>query len=371
MRLYDNTTRTNYEELRDLHYPLWYRDVLEMDGLMQVFGRELDEMQTGIVNVIANCFICSADAAAIKEFEQFLNITYDGPRTLEERRKVVASFFDGDAHIGAPEIQEVLSAFTTGDIAVALIGGTIEITVTREVSDLFNLSDSLYVLRKRIPAHLDIMFDDIVLPIRFYTANRFRLIDFSTFVTAFFNHPYPAPILLNGARSLDGTWVLNHIFKWPHKLAVSIQCAYPRMANRLADSTLQAGTYTIQTAGCGALISIEVQLSARNMQRFDQGEYFNISLSTTTLQRSAFTKLAFFIGRAKTVSAIGNPHFTASATVRNTQALNNHNTQFISGFQHTGALSGSVEKSTMYHLNGEVSLDGSRKLNAEIHQEVL
>lgn len=180
MRLYDNAPRSGYEELKTF-YPVWYRDVQEMDALWRVFGNRLDDIQLGLKQAINNCYISTADEETIKRFEEFFYITYDGPRTLEERRALVASFFIGNGHIGEQEIKELMSAFTSGDIAVALVGGTVEISVTRELSDRFNLSDSTFVILKRIPAHLNLSFKDVLLPIKFsnneenFVLERFRV----------------------------------------------------------------------------------------------------------------------------------------------------------------------------------------------------
>ena len=99
MRLYDNAPSSAYEELKTF-YPVWYREVLEMDAIWHALGMHLDGLRDGVIKAVDNCFINTANEDTIAQLENFLYITYEGKRTIEERRALVASFFIGNGHIG-------------------------------------------------------------------------------------------------------------------------------------------------------------------------------------------------------------------------------------------------------------------------------
>lgn len=92
MRLYDNAPSSAYEELKTF-YPVWYREVLEMDAIWHALGMHLDGLRDGVIKAVDNCFINTANEDTIAQLENFLYITYEGKRTIEERRALVASFF--------------------------------------------------------------------------------------------------------------------------------------------------------------------------------------------------------------------------------------------------------------------------------------
>ena len=172
MRLYDNAYPSTYEEIKTW-YPAWYRDVLEMDALWRVWGGQLDEIQAGIIRAIDNNFIDYADAETLAKLETFFHITYDGPRTLTERRNMIKAIILGQGHVGQKEIKELIAVFTNGKIDVELIGGMVRITVTRDFGDNFNLYDCHFILDNRIPAHLALDMVDKLLPVSVFNENGF------------------------------------------------------------------------------------------------------------------------------------------------------------------------------------------------------
>lgn len=208
MKLYENAWPSKYEEIKTW-YPVWYREVLEMDAIWRAFGRQLDAVQAGIIQSVDNNFIDYADAQAISKLEAFLGVTYDGPRTLTERRNVVKAFILGNGHIGQKEIKELVSVFTNGDIQVALVGGKIEVTVTRDFGDRFNLYDCHLVLDPRIPAHLALGLVDNLLPVNVRNNERLIFRDFKTGISVKEGSAQVSGVSLNGERMLDGSWTLE------------------------------------------------------------------------------------------------------------------------------------------------------------------
>lgn len=202
MKLYENAYASNYEELKT-YYPVWYRDVLEMDALWRVFGDQLDAIQKGVIQAVDNNFIDTADLETIIKLERFLYITYDGLRTLSERRRLVKSFLVGFGKMSAPAIREIVFAFT-GDRADVTLepfdesgNNCLYIMAYRGDTETLFLADLESVLRKKLPAH-----------IQFQISIRFTLspvvVETPRVLKSVFDYPLcgtrPEPALIGGVR---------------------------------------------------------------------------------------------------------------------------------------------------------------------------
>ena len=153
--LYPNGFPSAYEELKTF-YPVFYRDVFEMDAIWRAAGGGLDEIEDGVDAVVNNNFVSLMDTDALAQMETFLGIPLNQKRTLEARRKLVASYFIGGNHIGAREIKDITRAFTEGTCEVSFVGGTVYIHVKSDIKDTPPEDDYYYILRKKIPGHLGI-----------------------------------------------------------------------------------------------------------------------------------------------------------------------------------------------------------------------
>ena len=158
MLIYENAFPSTYEEIKTW-YPVWYREVLDMDALWRVFGGQLDEIQAGIIRAVDNNFIDFADARTIARLEDFLRIRHESPLTLEERRNVLRGFMFGRGHIGRAEIKAGVELFTDGAVDVAFAqGGVITVDITH--GSAVNFAGIYMVLGARIPAHLALVFSE-------------------------------------------------------------------------------------------------------------------------------------------------------------------------------------------------------------------
>ena len=153
--LYPNGFPSAYEELKTF-YPVFYRDVFEMVAIWRAAGVGLDEIEDGVDAVVNNNFVSLMDTDALAQMETFLGIPLNQKRTLEARRKLVASYFIGGNHIGAREIKDITRAFTEGTCEVSFVGGTVYIHVKSDIKDTPPEDDYYYILRKKIPAHLGV-----------------------------------------------------------------------------------------------------------------------------------------------------------------------------------------------------------------------
>ena len=203
MLIYENSFPSTYEEIKTW-YPVWYREVFEMDAIWQVFGGQMDRIQADLIRMVENNFIEFADAPTVTRLESFFGIIHPFPRTLVERRAVLIGFVRGRGHIGRPRIIEIISLFTSGEIDVAFSRpGKIDVTVTRDFGDMFNLADIHLILGHRIPAHLTLGVIDLPRPVSVRNHNDFILR--SLFMLLFRIANITAPLfLLNGEYVLDG-----------------------------------------------------------------------------------------------------------------------------------------------------------------------
>ena len=155
MGLYDNAWPHVYEEIRRF-YPVWYRDVLEMDAIWRAQGTELDGVRATIERIIFNGYIHTADVETIAKYEKFLELTPEPGASLEERRAQVAAIMFPSPHIGAPEIREIFAFFAKGHISVRLVGGFVELVVDLKENEVLSAPAFLRVLDRKFPAHLRI-----------------------------------------------------------------------------------------------------------------------------------------------------------------------------------------------------------------------
>lgn len=125
-----------------------------MDAIWRSAGGKLDEIEAGVDAAANDTFISMMDAAALSDMEAFLDIAPNKNRTLEVRRKLVASYFVGANHIGAPEIKELVRGYTGDTPEVKFSKGRIYVCISPPYESAFFSSDIIECLLRKIPAHL-------------------------------------------------------------------------------------------------------------------------------------------------------------------------------------------------------------------------
>lgn len=125
-----------------------------MDAIWRAAGGKLDEIEAGVDAAANDTFISMMDAAALSDMEAFLDIAPNKNRTLEVRRKLVASYFVGANHIGAPEIKELVRGYTGDTPEVKFSKGRIYVCISPPYESAFFSSDIIECLLRKIPAHL-------------------------------------------------------------------------------------------------------------------------------------------------------------------------------------------------------------------------
>ncbi len=262
MLLYDNAPPSTYEEIKTW-YPVWYRDVFEMDALWRVWGGQLDAIQSGIIQAVDNNFIDYADAETLAKLEEFFHITYDGPRSLTDRRNMIKALLLGQGHVGQKEIKELISVFTNGKIDLELIGGMIRVTVTRDFGDNFNLYDCHFILDNRIPTHLALDMVDKLLPVQVRTDNRFIFRDLKMALSVKNRSMIVDGIKLNGEKVLDGTWELDSIRPGIPFIDLRVAIVLPKNKNVYTPKTLALSGYSLPNK-FGFSVHPQIGFSARN-----------------------------------------------------------------------------------------------------------
>jgi hypothetical protein len=145
-----------YDELKT-YLPDFYESIADVREFLKALGLKMDGVHQNTMQARDNNFIFLADEKTVARLEKFMYIPYDPARTLEERRRLIASFFVGSGKIGANEIKEIVHVFTPSPTEVTFANSTINIRVTRDVSDSFILADCYFILLKKIPGHLQLV----------------------------------------------------------------------------------------------------------------------------------------------------------------------------------------------------------------------
>lgn len=159
MRLYEKYFANNYEELIT-YYPRFYREVFEMVEILKAHGRIDDELEDNIEQTYLNCFIDFSDEATIGKLEKFLRIGTDRSRTLEERRRLVKSFFVGFGKVSASLICKMIGAYTNASVSCRFEpfdserNNLLYIDFRRNGSETIYMSDILLLLQRKLPAHI-------------------------------------------------------------------------------------------------------------------------------------------------------------------------------------------------------------------------
>lgn len=159
MKFYEKYFGSNYEELIT-YYPRFYREVFEMVEILKAHGRIADEIEDNIEQTYLNAFIDYADEATITKLEKFLMIGLNKSRTLEERRRLVKSYFVGFGKVSASMLEEMIQSYTGASAESRFEpfddekNNMLYINFQRGNEPTLYVSDINLLLGKKIPAHI-------------------------------------------------------------------------------------------------------------------------------------------------------------------------------------------------------------------------
>lgn len=158
-QFYDRQFASSFDELIS-YYPRYYRDVREMVAILQADGKLLDGAQDAIEQVYNNNFIDYMDEQTVRELEVFLSINLDKTRSLDERRRLIKSFFAGFGRVSATLLKDMIHAYTNADVECIFEpfdearNNMLYINFERGDEPTLYMSDILELLARKIPAHI-------------------------------------------------------------------------------------------------------------------------------------------------------------------------------------------------------------------------
>lgn len=160
----DDYYASSYDELKT-YYPTYYNDVTEMQAILKAQGDMLDDVKNGIEQLFGDCFIDTADEATIAKLETFLHIHIRTGRTLEERRRLVKSYFVGSGKMSASLLSDIIGTYTGAESQCRyepcdIMGNNaLYIDTERGTESSFYASDIMELIRAKLPAHIPFEFD--------------------------------------------------------------------------------------------------------------------------------------------------------------------------------------------------------------------
>ena len=159
MKFYDKYFSSSYEELIT-YYPRFYKDVFEMVEILKAHGRIADELEENIEQTFYNSFIDYADEATIAKLEKFLGIGLNRTRSLEERRRLIKSFFVGFGKVSASMLAGMIRSYTGAEVESKFEpfdsqgNNMLYLYFQRGREPTLYMSDINLLLDKKIPAHI-------------------------------------------------------------------------------------------------------------------------------------------------------------------------------------------------------------------------
>lgn len=158
-QFYNNDFSSNYDELIS-YYPRYYRNVREIVAILKADGKLLDRAQNAVEQIYKNGFIDSMDEYEIRELEKFLNIKQREQRTLDERRRLIKSYFIGFGKVSATLLSSMIQAYAgcTAEIKFepfdAVSNNKLYISLFPKNNTSFFIEDVFDILSQKVPAHI-------------------------------------------------------------------------------------------------------------------------------------------------------------------------------------------------------------------------
>ncbi len=370
MKFYEKYYNNNYDELIT-YYPRFYRDVFEMVEILKAHGRIMDGIEGNIGQTYFNGFIDYADEVTISKLEVFLGIGLDRNRTLEERRRIVKSYFVGSGKISASKIIQMIAVYTDSPVSCKLEpfddGGNnrLYIEILNGEEETICTKDILAILSKRIPAHLLFCLASrwiVEIPVPVYSRSGLRM------TGEFYPRYNVLPFLLDGKALLDGTYCLNGY------LTGETLDFYPVMLRMIAGAdwcTSATGTVRAQL-----LFRPEIPIEIKNdaaLRIWGAARAKTQAINRFFLYGSVHKKIQngsqlVMQGIVKEhMDTEASPQFIAETEVEIAQESALQAEGFVDcGVKTDGTL---IVEKDLWRLDGSVMLDGSRILDAEIYEE--
>lgn len=226
--LFNNEQRSGYEELLS-YYPIFYKDIREMNAILHICGRMLDGMATATEEAVLNRFIDTMDEETTARWETFLYLTANRNRPLDERKRLIHALLIGHGKISASKIKEVVNVFTGLTADVEFIDEYLRVGIPLDGEYQFLLSDIKGLFKKKIPAHLALLMIG-----KFHTTieQQIRIETELTIKSEFYPRYNLKPLILDNTWFLDGLFTLNGYYTnevldfYPFYLTITNEALY-------------------------------------------------------------------------------------------------------------------------------------------------
>lgn len=162
--IFNDYYASSYDELKT-YYPTFYTEVKEMQAVLKAEGDLIDDVKSGIETVFGDCFIDSADEKTIAKLETFLHIHMHGERSLDDRRRLVKSYFVGSGKLSASLLSDIIGTYTGAKSQCRFEPCDIQgnnalfIDTERGAETSFYASDIMELIRAKLPAHISFQFN--------------------------------------------------------------------------------------------------------------------------------------------------------------------------------------------------------------------
>lgn len=148
----------SYEKIKTF-IPGFYLNVRDMDACYRVDGKMLDEFLKKVDSVKLNRFVLTADEETTERMERFLGIEVYKEKPLDERRRLILSYFGGFGKINKTKILEMIKVLCDAEGEVSFeeydLEGNNCLNVTiKNPKKHNNLNDFCKIFNDRIPAHI-------------------------------------------------------------------------------------------------------------------------------------------------------------------------------------------------------------------------
>ena len=370
MKFYEKYYANNYDELIT-YYPRFYRDIFEMAEILKAHGRIADGIEENIEQTYRNGFLDYANEATISKLENFLKIGQNKNRTLEERRRLVKSYFVGAGKMSASAIFQIIAVYTDSPVICEFKpfddkgNNRLYIEIQNSEEKTVCTKDIFAILSKRIPAHLLFCFAsrwmiEIPVPVDIGVKLQLR--------SEFYPRYNVLPFLLDGSARLDGTYYLNGY------LSGETLDFYPVVLRMIASADWR--TDTAGTTPAQVYFRPWVQLEVKNDAVFKLWGAACAKVQTINqlflygsieAETKSSNQLIMQGAAEERVDAEASAQFIADAEME----ISQESALQVEGFadcevKTDGTL---IVEKDLWMLDGSVMLDGSRLLDAEIYEE--
>ena len=304
--------------------PPWYREVLDYQQICNAESEQLQYLSNDIVQIDNNFYFQTMDESSVSRWEEIFEILPDTQtETLEFRReRLLIRIKTMPPFTLAFLLQKLDELIGLGKWKIDIDYTNYTINIELDYDRLHEpgalLREIMVFLGAIKPAHMRLWPAMTAAPVVFQTIEHFQPIILQ--MPFYFSNQPNDITLLNGRRSLDGSWKLDSTFR-------------------------------------GVVMrSFELYMAWQERQKIERGALLVPGIVLPNRERSVWSGLSWHDRLTNRIGA-GSKSLGLKSN--------------FDGRQTSAMAGGSLTKDTMWRLDGSARLDGSKKLNAAIIKEMI